>query len=135
VVCIPILRWKQPDLPRPIKVNLFFPIIYIICTIIIVVVPMFADPVTTGITMSHIILGLHRHIGFYNSKIMKANFYGYLSFETIHQHVMNDDTKLSCIIFLLSRRIRTSGNFECCSSLPSVHCVEEQAQVHSKCVR
>jgi len=48
VVCIPILRWKQPDLPRPIKVNMLWPIIYIFCTIIITVVPMFADPYTTG---------------------------------------------------------------------------------------
>ncbi|XP_021962322.1 Y+L amino acid transporter 2 isoform X2 [Folsomia candida] len=49
VCCIPILRWKQPDLPRPIKVNMFWPISYIICTIIITVVPMFADPITTGV--------------------------------------------------------------------------------------
>ncbi|ODM99929.1 Y+L amino acid transporter 2 [Orchesella cincta] len=48
VLCIPILRWKQPDLPRPIKVNMFYPIIYIIGTVIITVVPMFADPYTTG---------------------------------------------------------------------------------------
>ncbi|XP_055926634.1 large neutral amino acids transporter small subunit 2-like [Argiope bruennichi] len=48
VVCLPYLRWKQPDLPRPIKVNLFFPIIYILATIFITVVPMIAEPVETG---------------------------------------------------------------------------------------
>ncbi|GBM37790.1 Large neutral amino acids transporter small subunit 2 [Araneus ventricosus] len=50
VVCLPYLRWKQPHLARPIKVNLFFPIIYIIATIFITVVPMMADPVGTGNT-------------------------------------------------------------------------------------
>jgi len=48
VLCIPVLRWYQPDLPRPIRVNLFWPISYIIATIIITVVPMFSDPVATG---------------------------------------------------------------------------------------
>ncbi|GIX71946.1 large neutral amino acids transporter small subunit 2 [Caerostris darwini] len=48
VVCLPYLRWKQPDLPRPIKVNLFFPIIYILATIFITIVPMIAEPVDTG---------------------------------------------------------------------------------------
>lgn len=48
VVCLPYLRWVQPELPRPIKVNLFFPIIYILATIFITIVPMIADPVGTG---------------------------------------------------------------------------------------
>ncbi|CAG7729429.1 unnamed protein product [Allacma fusca] len=49
VFCIPWLRWKEPNLPRPIKVNLIFPIVYILATIVITVVPMFEDPVTTGL--------------------------------------------------------------------------------------
>lgn len=48
VVCVPYLRWKQPDLPRPIKVHLFWPYLYILGTIFITVVPMIADPVGTG---------------------------------------------------------------------------------------
>lgn len=48
VVCLPYLRWKRPDLPRPIKVPLIFPIIYILASIFITVVPMMADPVGTG---------------------------------------------------------------------------------------
>ena len=47
-MCIPYLRWKRPDLERPIRVNLFFPIIYIIATIFITVVPCIASPVDTG---------------------------------------------------------------------------------------
>ncbi|PRD20433.1 UNVERIFIED_CONTAM: Slc7a7 [Trichonephila clavipes] len=48
VVCLPYLRWKKPDLARPIKVNLFFPIIYILATIFITIVPMIVEPVGTG---------------------------------------------------------------------------------------
>ncbi|XP_034254135.1 Y+L amino acid transporter 2 isoform X1 [Thrips palmi] len=47
VLCLPWLRWKQPDLARPIKVNLFFPIAYILCSIFVTVVPMFASPYET----------------------------------------------------------------------------------------
>lgn len=47
VLCLPWLRWKQPELARPIKVNLFFPIAYIICSIFVTVVPMFASPYET----------------------------------------------------------------------------------------
>ena len=34
VLCIPYLRWKCPELERPIKVHLAFPIIYIIMTLV-----------------------------------------------------------------------------------------------------
>lgn len=49
VACLPYLRWKQPDLPRPIKVHLFWPIIYILATVFITIVPMIADPYGTGL--------------------------------------------------------------------------------------
>lgn len=48
VLCLPWLRWKQPNLPRPIKVNIIFPIFYLLATIFVVVVPMIASPVETG---------------------------------------------------------------------------------------
>ncbi len=48
VVCLPYLRWKHPEWERPIKVNLFWPAIYIIATIYITIVPMIASPVETG---------------------------------------------------------------------------------------
>lgn len=47
VVCVPYLRWKHPDWHRPIKVNLIWPIIYILATIFITAVPMFSDPKST----------------------------------------------------------------------------------------
>ncbi|RWS16515.1 Y+L amino acid transporter 2-like protein [Dinothrombium tinctorium] len=58
VCCIPYLRWKEPNLPRPIKVNLIFPISYIIATIIITVVSMSADPVGTGMGTIIILTGV-----------------------------------------------------------------------------
>ncbi|GIY24352.1 large neutral amino acids transporter small subunit 2 [Caerostris darwini] len=58
VVCLPYLRWKQPHLARPIKVHLIFPIIYIIATIFITVVPMMADPVGTGFGALIILTGV-----------------------------------------------------------------------------
>lgn len=58
VVCVPYLRWKCPDMERPIKVHLFFPIIYIIATIFITIVPMIAAPVATGIGCAIIATGI-----------------------------------------------------------------------------
>jgi len=49
VLCLPYLRWKCPELPRPIRVHLFFPIIYLIMTLIITILPMVASPMETGI--------------------------------------------------------------------------------------
>jgi hypothetical protein len=48
VLCLPWLRWAQPNLPRPIKVNLVFPIVYILASLFVTVVPMIASPVETG---------------------------------------------------------------------------------------
>merc|ERR1719187_1224772 len=44
VFCLPYLRWKHPEWNRPIKVHLFFPIIYVIASIFITIVPMVASP-------------------------------------------------------------------------------------------
>lgn len=47
VACVPYLRWKHPDWERPIKVHLFWPIIYILATVFITLVPMISDPGST----------------------------------------------------------------------------------------
>jgi len=49
VACLPYLRWKHPELERPIRVNLIFPIIYLVMTLVITLLPMIASPVETGI--------------------------------------------------------------------------------------
>lgn len=48
VFCLPWLRWKQPELIRPIRVHLIFPIVYIICTIFVTIFPMIEKPAETG---------------------------------------------------------------------------------------
>ncbi|XP_050722081.1 large neutral amino acids transporter small subunit 1-like isoform X3 [Eriocheir sinensis] len=58
VLCVPWLRWKAPELPRPIKVNLVWPVIYIIATIFITIVPMYAAPIETGIGVGIISTGI-----------------------------------------------------------------------------
>ena len=55
VFCLPYLRWKQPDLPRPIKINLGFPIVYLLMTLVITLLPMLAQPVETGIGLAMIL--------------------------------------------------------------------------------
>ena len=52
VACLPYLRWKHPELPRPIRVNLIFPIVYLVMTLVITLLLMIASP---GKTLSVII--------------------------------------------------------------------------------
>ncbi|XP_063236766.1 large neutral amino acids transporter small subunit 2 isoform X2 [Bacillus rossius redtenbacheri] len=48
VLCLPVLRWTQPNLPRPIRVNLIFPILYIVATLFVTIFPMIETPYETG---------------------------------------------------------------------------------------
>jgi len=57
VLCLPWLRWKHPEWNRPLKVNLIFPVLYIIATIFITIVPMMAKPKETGIGTVIILTG------------------------------------------------------------------------------
>jgi hypothetical protein len=55
VLCLPWLRWAQPNLPRPIKVNLIFPFVYIIASLFVTIVPMIASPVETGEFLTYMV--------------------------------------------------------------------------------
>ncbi len=58
VFCLPWLRWTHPEWERPIKVSLFWPVIYVLATIYITIVPMVASPVETGIGVAIILTGV-----------------------------------------------------------------------------
>lgn len=48
VLCLPWLRYAQPNLPRPIRVPLIFPVVYLVASLFVTIVPMIASPVETG---------------------------------------------------------------------------------------
>lgn len=64
VLCLPWLRWKQPNLERPIKVSLIWPILYLLCTIFVTAVPMIASPVETGIGILMILTSIPVYLVF-----------------------------------------------------------------------
>lgn len=42
------LRWKRPDLPRPIKVNIIVPIVFVIICLFLIVMPCVEAPFEVG---------------------------------------------------------------------------------------
>ena len=68
VVCLPVLRKKHPEWERPIKVNLLFPFIFILATLLILIVPMIANPIDTGIGIAITLSGVPVYVIFFSCK-------------------------------------------------------------------
>ncbi|KAG9479165.1 hypothetical protein GDO78_012698 [Eleutherodactylus coqui] len=57
VVGLIYLRVKKPDLPRTVKLSLFFPVLYCICSICLVVVPLYTDPIDSLVGIAVVLSG------------------------------------------------------------------------------
>ncbi|KAI0238479.1 Large neutral amino acids transporter small subunit 2 [Lamellibrachia satsuma] len=56
------LRYKKPDMPRPIKFNIIIPIIFMIAVIFLLVVPLYAAPADTGMGLVIVCSGIPVYI-------------------------------------------------------------------------
>lgn len=90
VLCLPWLRWAQPNLPRPIKVNLAFPIFYLIATAFVTIVPMIASPVETGYGLLMILSSIPVYLVFIAWKNKPKWFQKGMSESTISQSKQYD---------------------------------------------
>jgi len=58
------LRWKRPDLPRPIKVNILFPVVFFLTCGFLVIMPVFEEPHVVGVGLAIIASGIPVYVVF-----------------------------------------------------------------------
>jgi len=78
IVVLLYLRWKRPEMHRPIKVALIWPIIYTIVTIYLVILPLVTAPGQTGIGLLIICTGIPVYMIFVAWESKPKVFYEYM---------------------------------------------------------
>ncbi|XP_044087977.1 large neutral amino acids transporter small subunit 2 isoform X1 [Neovison vison] len=53
-----VLRWQKPDIPRPIKINLLFPIIYLLFWAFLLIFSLWSEPVVCGTGLAIMLTGV-----------------------------------------------------------------------------
>ncbi|XP_014381668.1 large neutral amino acids transporter small subunit 2 isoform X2 [Alligator sinensis] len=53
-----VLRWKAPNMPRPIKVSLLFPVVYLLFWAFLLVFSLWSEPVVCGIGLAIMLTGV-----------------------------------------------------------------------------
>ncbi|XKL68350.1 hypothetical protein PGB90_003841 [Kerria lacca] len=62
------LRYKQPEAKRPIKVNIFLPVLFFIVCLLLVVLPFYEEPVSVGFGFLIILSGIPIYLIFVKSE-------------------------------------------------------------------
>ena len=52
------LRWKEPDMPRPIRVTILIPIAFFVICSFLVLMPFYVEPVVIGMGLLITVLGI-----------------------------------------------------------------------------
>ncbi|XP_038070106.1 cystine/glutamate transporter-like [Patiria miniata] len=55
---LPYMRWKRPDIPRPFKVNLIIPVLFILSCLYVVAVSLYSAPLDCGIGLGILLTGV-----------------------------------------------------------------------------